>query len=608
MLATKRGNYPVLFYVIVLAIPVLFFVLIESALRAYDYDPIPPLFISSLDERYLTPNPEVALRYFDQDDEWPAPRDDYFLKDKPDDTLRVFFLGGSTAVGWPYGENMMPSRLLSGKLNQAFPDRHIEVVNVAFSAINTYSLLDFVDEVLQQSPDLVLIYSGHNEFYGAWGVGSAKSVGGQYPRLVRSYLVLQHSKVFRLLKNLIDDISADNAREQIADGASMTLMQRMVERADIPFGGDIYQAGLAQYEGNLRRLLAAFRAAEVDVVISDLVSNLREQVPFVSHSVDDRASAAEMYASAQQLEQQGDFAEARDHYRRAKDLDGLRFRAPQAFNEIIQQVASEFAVPVVPMQRYFEQASPNGIIGSSLMLEHLHPNVDGYFLFSEAFYDTLQQQRLLFDGWPKTFDHQAFRRAWPVTEYDRVMAKLRIDYLQDHWPFTPWEQSGKSMMNYEPESDLERLAIQVISGMTTALDARRVLAEDYATQGELALATREFQALLEMYPYNIDVYREAAWLALRHERLQAAQTILLRSLQIEPVAGAHKWLGQIYMRQSDYAEAIVHFEQALALNMTDDPQLISLLSQAYVHIGEPEKAQMIYETLPEVRPAPAGPH
>jgi len=601
----KQKKYPAIFYVIALAIPALFFIIFEAALRFYDYDPVPPLFIPIEQGGYLTPNPEVALRYFDKSDEPPAPRDDLFLEHKPDDTLRIFLLGGSTAVGWPYAENMMPSRLLSRKLNQTFPEHDFEVVNIAFSAINTYSLLDFVDEVLAQSPDMVLIYSGHNEFYGAWGVGSTKSIA-HYPWLVRSYLVLQHSKAFRLLSNTINALSSDHDRT-VAGGSSVTLMQRMVDNADIPYGGEVYQAGLTQYESNLRRLIDRFQSAEVEVVISELVSNLRDQAPFVSNPSSGEDSAAEVYASAQQLEQQGRYAEARDQYRRAKDLDGLRFRAPQQFNALIQQVAAEYQVPVVPMQDYFEQASPNGIVGSNLMLEHLHPNVEGYFLFSEAFYDTLQQHSLLLGEWPApVMDHQAFREVWPVTEYDRVMANLRIEYLKDHWPFQSWEQSGNSIVNYEPESDLAELAIQVVSGMIYPLDARLVLAEDYESQGDINNALTELQALLEMYPHNIDIYRQVAWLALKHEHLLIAQAILLRSLKIEEVAGAHKWLGQIYLRQAAYVEAISHFEQALALDLIDDPQLISLLSQAYVRAGQPDKAQAVYEMLPKESQVPAG--
>ncbi len=591
-----KPNHRVFFYLIIIAVPVLFFALFEGALRIYNYDPPIPLFTSATEgyEAYLTPNPEVALRYFDKNENPPAPRSDYFFKQKPDDTLRIFLLGGSTAVGWPYGENMMPSRLLAAKLNAAFPEQTIEVINLAFSAINTYTLLDFSDEILAQSPDMVLIYSGHNEFYGAFGVGSSKSIG-QNRWLVNRYLALQQSRTFRLLNNLLSSVTGSTE-----DTAAKTLMQRMVKKADIPYGGAIYQAGVAQFEGNLQDLVERLSAAGVEVVLSELVSNIQDQPPFVSH--DGKASAANVYASAQQLAQQGHYAEARDAYRRAKDLDGLRFRAPEQFNQIIHQVAARYGVAVVPMQRYFEQASPHQIIGSTLMIEHLHPNTNGYFLFSEAFYDTLQQHRLLQESWPATTDHQAFRHSWPLTEYDHVVADLRIKYLMDHWPFQPWPQSGKVMADYQPASDLEELAIQVISGMTYPMDARRMLAADYESQGDIKRTIAEYQALLAMYPYDIDLYREAAWMALKHEQLTDAEAILLRSLNIRPIAGAHKWLGQIYLRQTAYTSAIEHFEKAQALSTTDDPQLLSLLGQAYVHIGQAGKAQAIYERLPQAEP------
>ncbi|VAW84278.1 hypothetical protein MNBD_GAMMA18-1580 [hydrothermal vent metagenome] len=601
-----KPDYRPFFYPIIIALPLLFFVLLEATLRIYDYDPVIPLFSPAAEgyEDYLTPNPAVALRYFGKNDEPPAPRNDYFLKQKPDSTLRIFLLGGSTAVGWPYGENMMPSRLLAAKLNAAFPEQPIEVINVAFSAINTYTLLDFVDEILAQSPDMVLIYSGHNEFYGALGIGSSKSVG-QNRWLINRYLRLQQSSTFRLLNNLLNSITGAESSEEKPTSATKTLMQRMVQEADIPYGGTIYQAGVAQFRGNLQDLVEQFSAAGVEVVLSELVSNLRNQPPFVSH--DGEASAANVYASAQQLAQQGHYVEARDAYRRAKDLDGLRFRAPEQFNQVIHQVAAHYGVAVVPMQRYFEQASPQQIIGSTLMIEHLHPNSDGYFLFSEAFYDTLQQHRLLQGSWPTTTNHQAFRQSWPLTEYDHVMAGLRIKYLMDHWPFQSWQQSGKVMADYQPTSDLEELAIQVISGMTYPMDARRMLAADYESQGDIDRAIAEYQALLAMYPYDVDLYREAAWMALKHQQLTEAEAILLRSLNVRPIAGAHKWLGQIYLRQTAYTDAIDHFEQALALSTSSDPQLTSLLGQAYVHAGQPDKAQDIYQRLPQTEstaPAP----
>ena len=56
-----------------------------------------------------------------------------------------------------------------------FPERKIEVVTTAMSAVSTYTLLDFSREILEQRPDAVVIYAGHNEYVGVLGVGSGFS-------------------------------------------------------------------------------------------------------------------------------------------------------------------------------------------------------------------------------------------------------------------------------------------------------------------------------------------------------------------------------------------------------------------------------------------------
>ena len=45
------------------------------------------------------------------------------------------------------------------------------------------------DEVIEHNPDLLLIYAGHNEYYGALGVGSTESIGNAR-WLVKTYLNL----------------------------------------------------------------------------------------------------------------------------------------------------------------------------------------------------------------------------------------------------------------------------------------------------------------------------------------------------------------------------------------------------------------------------------
>ena len=86
----------------------------------------------------------------------------------------------------------------------------------------------------------------------------------------------------------------------------------------------------------------------------------------------DSLAADAFFAKARMLESLGRFSEARRAYLAAKDRDQLRFRASEEMNVILREEAT-----VVETQATLAAALEDGIIGSDLMLEHLHPNVEG---------------------------------------------------------------------------------------------------------------------------------------------------------------------------------------------------------------------------------------
>jgi len=585
-----------LFYGILFLLPIILLASLEVVLRAFNYSDSQSLFITAGEDYpgHLIANPDVSLRYFHKQDNPPQPRHDQFLKQKPANGYRIFMLGGSTAAAWPYRENMMPSRIIARRLADAFPEKQIEVVNLAFSAINTYTLLDFVDEILQQTPDAVLIYSGHNEFYGALGVGSSKSIADQR-WLIRVYLKLQHLKTLILLKDFIAWFESSTP-----DGLSLTggtLMQRMVNEKSIPYDSALYQSGIEQFSENMDEIIARFKTAGVNVVVSELVSNVRNHAPFVSTSVAELAPANEVYKKAQMLDRDGQFQKAREFYYRAKDLDALRFRAPEQINDIIHKLGTEYDVPVVPMKAYFEQNSPNGIIGNELILEHLHPNSEGYFLMSEAFIDTMRLTGMIANEWPAAMASNDYRKAWGITALDHSIAQFSIMKLKDNWPFKSVEASGKEIENYKPASSIEALAMDVYYARIELVEAHLQLAREFESKGDIDSAQSEYRAVIEIFPFDQSVYRAAAWSLLKADRIDDALPIIKRSLRVKPTAESYKWLGQIYFRYQDYLQAIKYFELALPLYSKKNPQVVSLLAQAYEKNGQSKKAQQTRELL-----------
>src|SRR3569832_2325277 len=456
------------FRVIALLLPVLFFLLLEGGLRLFDYGENLDLFIPApsgfSDKDFLMVNPNVAKRYFTKGAYTPQPPYEFMAKQKPPNGYRIVGMGESTTAGWPYPNNVVFSRILNQRLADAFPDKYIEVVNVAISAVNSYTLLDFTDEVLAHQPDAILIYAAHNEFYGALGVASTESLGKFRP-LVLLYLSLQKIKTVELLETSI--AAARRWAGGLLHGQSGdsygTLMGRMIGETSIPYGSPDYDIAKHQFQANLQQIFGKAKAANVPIVISEVVSNLRDHPPFVATSSATALPADVIYSWAHMLEEDGKYSMARSAYYLAKDLDALRFRASEDFNEIIHQVAAEYKAPVVPMKAYFEAASPHGLIGHNLMHEQKQHKVDGHFLMSEAFFDTLREEGMIAPQWNESLLKPAtyYRERWPVSDIDRALGALRIRHLTDHWPFKPLASPGDSFINYQPGNELAALAYRV---------------------------------------------------------------------------------------------------------------------------------------------------
>ncbi len=68
---------------------------------------------------------------------------------------------------------------------------------------NSYTIRDLVPEIIKKKPDLILIYLGHNEYYGALGIGSVESLGTSR-FLVNTTLWFNKFKSVELLRNIIN--------------------------------------------------------------------------------------------------------------------------------------------------------------------------------------------------------------------------------------------------------------------------------------------------------------------------------------------------------------------------------------------------------------------
>lgn len=599
-------NKIIVFRLLAALVPVLMFAMIEAALRFADVLPSRDLFIpfnTNSETRFLQVNPRIAERYFPGDGLVPTPLPEtLLLKDKPENLYRVFVMGDSIVTGWPFMPHLAFSRILEQRLADAMPGVPVEVVNLGVAAFNSYSLLDMLDEVLDQQPDVILVYTGHNEYYGALGAASTATLGHSRWS-VNLNLQLQRLDTVRLIKEAVAAV-----RKQIGDGSetdkkARTLMGQVVGDKAILLGDDVYEQGKRQFEDNLNAILGKAGDAGVPVVIGDLVMNLRDTRPFVSSETTGGESADQAYATAQRLEAQGKFSEARQAYTRSKDLDALRFRAPSEFDDIIRDAARTNDAHLVSLQEYFYRASPDGIPGDNLFLEHLHPTVEGVFLMSEAFFDGLLENGLLKQDWlaiellPKTH----YRESWPVTELDLALTKIRIIGLKDHWPFIPEGESTNATRNYEPATKTEELAKAIAQNRITYEQAQYALAEHFISKGQFAPAIRAYEALAIIHPLDTGTLNNAILKLIAARQFEAAIPFLQKSLRLEDSFFANKWLGQALIQIGHVDEGLRFLEKAKKIDRTD-AQLLSNLTRAYIMVGNKGLAEATLEELEALSP------
>jgi tetratricopeptide (TPR) repeat protein len=639
------------FWVVTLALPVVFFALLEGGLRLAGYGHDYPLFVPVPEHpEFIVQSRDVARRYFHEIEDAPTSLHDVFHARKPAGELRLFVQGGSSAAGFPFYHGAAFSRMLEARLQETIPERPVEVVNTAMAAVNTFTLLDLAPEILEQAPDAVLIYAGHNEYYGAFGVGSTESLGGSRA-LVNTYLRLRGFRTVQLLRGGLSRLASLGQRRQPGDGPS--LMARMVGQQSIPYGSTDFERGLRQFRGNLDALLERYRRAGVPVFVATLAFNEREHPPFATVfqpetdvprwrarlaegqaalAAGDASGAARVFTEltrtdtlaaegffvlGRALEATGDSAAARTAYRAAADRDALRFRAPTAFNRIIRDVAAAHGATVVDVEARLAAAAPAGGIGAELMLEHLHPTVDGYFLLADAFYDALLASPLLASDEVRPVPASRARGMVRLTPADSVLGVARVEQLMAGWPFRPPGTPARPYTELLPLDLPEgRIALALLQGRMNWLEGTEELASELEREGRVQEAIRTREAMVLSYPMLPQPRLGLAGLFTRQRDLEMA-SLYYRSAIVrgEATGAAHGLLGAIELEQGmmaeeagDRAEARTRYERSLALLEESrrlnprNAQTLYNLSGAYAQLGRFDDARASVQQLLRVQP------
>jgi len=543
-----------IFTAIAIGLPMVLFAVTELALRLSDTFPREPLFIvNPTFPEYSLANPRVVQRFFSTAAAAPSVSIEtaFFSTNKPPGALRLVVQGGSSAAGFPFGYGASLAGMLEQRLRREFPARHVEVISTAMSAVNSYTLVDFSDEIIAVQPDAVLIYAGHNEFLGILGVGSSLS-SSKSPVITRLIMSLRRLRLYRGLESLLAPAIASQGGAASGQREDGTLMARIAAERRIPLGSALFVNGESQFQRNLGDLLARYEDAGIPAFVATLVSNEAGQRPFIDglpevaealragqetgHApggplptarlveLAATGSAQAAFDLGRQRRAQGDAEGALAAFQRARDLDQLRFRAPSGFNGIIRDSAARHRARLVDVESAFRQAAPDGIIGSDLISEHLHPNVDGYFILANAFHQAMAEAGALPDV-GTIVDAAIARSEIPVSGVDQNFGEYKLARLMSDWPFV--DAPGEPVLPPAVTTE-ERLGRALYDQEIDWAGAQRRLLDFYARGSNPDEYLRVSLILADAFPFSpADQLRAGRALMGVDRNLQAVRYLLL---------------------------------------------------------------------------------
>ena len=571
----------------------LLLLIVEGLLRLADYGTDFSLFVEDpRDQSKWVLNPDVSKKYFSDQASATSGISMPFDKVKDPKTTRLFILGASTGIGYPYKHSGGFHTWLDYALDSSFPEQNIEIINTSLTAVNSYTLLDFSKQLADFNPDAVLIYTGHNEFYGVLGVASTNSLG-RSPWLVNMMVSLKKSRLVQLIENSVYRLT--NSRE-VPHSKDKTLMKKMVKDQAIPKDSDLYKKGLYQFRYNLEHMLTTLQNSGTPVYLSTIVSNEQHVKPFISDSLQMPQSADYYFETATAQFEKKLFSDAKANFIKARDLDMLRFRAPSEINNIIVELAKKHEnTHLVNAYKAFELQSDHNILGEQQLLEHVHPNLNGYAILGYSFYEALCAGEIFRENEVVKMTFRELRQNMPITALDSLAGLYEIMSLKEGWPY--FEQMPE--INPDSLTVPEKIAGSFAVNKRSYEEALSELFTFYESSGD-ALSACNLMESIALKTENKALFEDVGRRAFLLDNKKKAYHYFQKSVKLEYTQEKASGIGRFLIEQDAYNESLVYMDLILQNDQSNTAAMrIKEVVGSIVYLTEKAKSEELseYENL-----------
>lgn len=434
------------------------------------FESIRPLFVlNDQEDRYQVV--EGRLDFFCQDS---------FPVNKSDKTYRIFCLGGSTVQGRPYATETAFSSWLELSLQSAAPQRDWEVINCGGISYASYRLVPILEEVSHYQPDLIILYSGHNEFLE----------DRTYPRFRNPSLATRLFHRIRASWQTVNCCRQLWHRQQPPETSTAsriimpTEVNGLLDQArlqDYHHDPQWHRDVIQHYQFNLQQMIEMTRQANIPLILVNPVSNLKDCPPFKiepgKQVVEaDRRRVQELFNEAQQsltpaarmeklqaaaaldpehagiqyelgkgYEAMGQFDKAKTAFIHAKEQDVCPLRMLESMHEILRNTARQYRIPLVDARQELANRSPQQIPGDEVLVDHVHPKIESHQWIADALLEKMFELKILSarEGWEKIRSRRYREHSSQLSAAYYVRGNQRLEGLR------LWTQGRARQLNVE---------------------------------------------------------------------------------------------------------------------------------------------------------------
>ena len=272
--------------------------------------------------------------------------------------------------------------------------------------MSSYYEKDTAMKLLSYQPDFLVLYSGHNEYYGR----ISASTGGNYFSK-NLYLYLKELKIFQMLFNLTAQPPNKND----------TLMAEQFNHHQFIKNDGFDKQVAEDFIKNVDAIVKAYALKNIPVIVIEPVSNLIDMPPFAGEGDEQYRDFIKRY---QAIIRQADKGKLREFYTRrlshkeynvnaniryldaaawsvldgkpsinryiiAKDLDTIPFRARSSLSKALRTYCRNKSgiyqnLHFIPLQDLLVQQYGETVLSNRIFIDQLHFNMNGQIVMSKV--------------------------------------------------------------------------------------------------------------------------------------------------------------------------------------------------------------------------------